>query len=81
VPALLLCLCLLAPGCVTASLWKELPDRDRGRIDWSEGSTVGAIALTPLAVAADVALVAGLLWLIVATDDDCCCDSFEIEFD
>ncbi len=72
---------LLAPGCVTAALWEELPDRDRGRIDWSEGSTIGAMALTPVTVAADVALVAGVIWLVVATEDDCCCDSIEIDFD
>ncbi|MSR48080.1 MAG: hypothetical protein EXS13_13655 [Planctomycetes bacterium] len=60
-------------GCVTAALWEELPDRDDGRIDWCEGSTVGAIALTPVTVAVDAALVAGWLWLI-AEGDDCCCD-------
>ncbi|MBM4014606.1 MAG: hypothetical protein FJ293_06555 [Planctomycetes bacterium] len=72
---------LLAPGCVTAALWEELPDRDCGRIDWSEGSTLCTMALTPVTVAADVALVASVVWLVVVTDGGCGCDSIEIDFD
>ena len=71
---------LLAPllfsfnGCVTTSLWNELPKRHSGSsIDWGNGRTVSAIALTPVTVAVDAALIAGYLWLL-AEDDDCCCD-------
>ena len=73
---------LPASGCVTAAMWEELPDRDRGHIDWCEGSTVGAVALTPVTVAVDAALIVGFLWLI-AEDDGCGCegDAFTFEFD
>ena len=67
-------------GCVTAALWKELPDHDGGRIDWSEGSTIGAIALTPVTVAVDAALIGGWIWL-VAEGNGCGCDGLTFEFD
>jgi len=50
----------LTNGCVTAWMWDEVH------------STAGAIALTPLTVAADATLIAGYVWLMAA-DSDCCC--------
>ena len=58
--ALLLLLILLLPGCATPAVWSEMPDRDHGRIDWSGGGTIAAVAVTPLALAADVALLAAV---------------------
>lgn len=73
---------LPASGCVTAAVWEELPDHDADGLDWDSGGTIGAIALTPVTVAVDAALIAGWLWLI-AEGDGCGCggDSFVIDFD
>ncbi len=67
--------CAVAPsGCVTAMMWDELPDRDCGALDWSNGRTVSAVALTPVTVAVDAALIAGFVWLEVEGNSGDCCD-------
>ena len=42
-------------GCLTCAMWEELDD--------SKGERVAAVALTPVTVAVDVALVAGLVYV------------------
>jgi hypothetical protein len=56
----LLVLYLLLPGCATSFVWSAAPDRDRGEIDWTDGRTIAAVAVTPVALAVDVAILAGL---------------------
>jgi len=46
-----LLLSLLQGGCVTAALWEKLDD--------TRGERIAAVALTPVTVAIDVALLAG----------------------
>ncbi len=72
---------LAGSGCVTSSMWQEWPDHHRdGDLDWDDGGTVAAIALTPVTVAVDAALIVSVAWLLLATDDGCG-DGFTIEFD
>lgn len=73
---------LCSSGCVTASMWEEWPDHhSNGHLDWDDGGTVAAIALTPVTVAVDAALVAGFVWLVVADASCGCGDGFTIDFD
>jgi hypothetical protein len=50
-PLLLVILALLPEGCVTAAVWD--------RLDHSRGERIAAVALTPVTVALDAALIAG----------------------
>lgn len=50
-PLLLLPLVFLPAGCVTAAMWD--------RLDHSRGERIAAVALTPVTVALDAALIAG----------------------
>ncbi|MBL8843623.1 MAG: hypothetical protein JNL90_19030 [Planctomycetes bacterium] len=73
---------LTGSGCVTSSMWEEWPDHhSNGRLDWDDGGTVAAIALTPVTVAVDAALIVSVVWLIVADASCGCGDGFEIDFD
>ena len=75
-------LALFSSGCVTASMWQEWPDHhSNGHLDWDDGGTVAAIALTPVTVAVDAALIASVVWLIVADASCGCGDGFAIDFD
>ena len=61
---------LASNGCVTAAVWEEIDN------------TAGAIALTPLSIVADAALIAGFAFLVAGAG--CCgcdCDDLCIEFD
>jgi hypothetical protein len=60
-------------SCVTASLFDNLP-RDGHHVDWHDGGTYGMLALTPLTVGLDVALIGAVAYLNSAGDDDCSCD-------
>lgn len=61
---------LATNGCVTAAVWEEVDN------------TAGAIALTPLSVIADAALIAGYALLVGgASCCGCDCDDLCIEFD
>lgn len=75
-------LAVAGSGCVTSSMWQEWPEyRSNGHLDWDDGGTVAAIALTPVTVAVDAALIASVIWLIVADASCGCGDGFEIDFD
>ena len=72
-------LLLALGGCITSTMWDDLPKRrsgGSGTIDWSNGRTVATVALTPVALAGDAALAA-LYVCAVAYDagafDDCGC--------
>lgn len=68
--ALALAALFASSGCVTAAVWDECH------------STAGAVALTPLTVAADAVLIAGYLCLVGGAE--CCgCDCGDVclEFD
>jgi hypothetical protein len=61
---------LASNGCVTAAVWDKVDH------------PAGAIALTPLSVVADAALIAG--YVLVVGGASCCgcdCDDLCIEFD
>jgi len=60
--AVLLLLVLLLSGCATRAVWDDVADHDGGSIDWSDGRTLTAVAITPVAVAVDV----GLTWAVFA---------------
>jgi hypothetical protein len=61
-------LLLSSSGCVTAAVWEEC------------GSTAGAVALTPVTVAVDAALIAG--YVVLVGGASCCgCDDLCIDFD
>lgn len=59
---------LLTPtSCLTAALWQEVGERDCPK--------AAAVALTPVTVAVDCALVVGWVWLESEGHvDHCCCD-------
>jgi hypothetical protein len=59
-------------GCMTQALWNELPKRHdcgAGAIDWSNGRTVATVALTPLALAGDAAIVTLYVWAVAESHD------------
>ena len=58
--AALLLLVLLLPGCATRAVWSDVAERDGDGIEWSEDGTITAIAITPITLAVDVALLAAL---------------------
>jgi hypothetical protein len=63
--AVLLVLILLLSGCATRAVWNEVPERDGDSIDsidWSDGKTITAVAITPVALALDV----GVMWAVMA---------------
>ncbi len=75
------CTPLAASSCVTVSMWKELPDHHRdGDLDWRDGGTVAAVALTPVTVALDAALFVGWIWLS-SQNGACGGDGFTVHFD